>query len=55
LKETGGKRGLAEGAGGLAHAVATDAFEDGGGGEGVGRQGGGAEAESFGVSVARER
>jgi len=55
LKETGGKRGLTEGAGGLAHAVATDAFEEGGGGEGVGRQGGGAEAESFGVSVARER
>ena len=41
LEEAGGERGLAEGAGGLAYAVATDAFEEGGGGEGVGRQGGG--------------
>jgi hypothetical protein len=55
LEQAGGERGLAEGAGGLTHAVATDTFENGGGGEGVGRQGGGAEAESFGVSVARER
>jgi hypothetical protein len=29
LEEAGGERRLAEGDGGLAHAVATDAFEDG--------------------------
>jgi hypothetical protein len=55
LEEAGGERWLAEGAGGLAYAIATDAIEEGGGGEGVGGQGGGTEAESFGVSVARER
>jgi hypothetical protein len=43
LEEARGERGLAEGDGGLAHAVATDAFEEGGGGEGVGGQGGGTE------------
>ncbi len=41
LEEARGERGLAQGAGGLAHAVATDAFKEGGGGEGVGGQGGG--------------
>jgi hypothetical protein len=36
LEEAGGKRGLAQGEGSLAHTVATDAFEDDGGSEGVG-------------------
>jgi hypothetical protein len=47
LEEAGGERRLAEGDGGLAHAVATDAFEEGGGSEGGVGQGGERRAGSW--------